>query len=235
MFKRKQKDVTDGSKHWYQDKYQHVLVQRNVLALVALIALVAALIAVFAVMRMAPLKTVEPYLLQIDPRTGITQRVDPVTRNQYAAAEAVDRYFASQYLRARESYNFSILRYNYNVVRLMSTASVFGTFRRMVDASNPQSPAALMGAMGQRDIRIRSLSYIQNPPAFNQKAEVTPTKIMQARITTVDSIPNAPDRAEQWVVTITFEYASLNLNDEEQLINPLGFTVTSYQIQREIN
>ncbi len=235
VFKRKQKDVTDSSKHWYQDKYQHVMVQRNIFALLAMLALVAAVVAVFAVLRMAPLKTVEPYLLQIDPKTGITQKVEPISRNQYAASEAVDRYFTAMYLRVRESYNFSILRYNYNIVRLMSTPDVFYGFRSEVNASNPNSLAARLGANGQRDIRIRSMSYIQNPRQLGEREEVTPTKIMQARITTVDSAPNAADLVQQWVVTITFEYASLNLNEEEQLLNPLGYTVTSYQIQREIN
>lgn len=236
VFKRSQKEVSDGSKHWYQDKYQHVLVQRNVLALVAICALAAALIAVLAVARLAPLKSVEPYLLQIDEKSGITQKVEPVTRQQYAANDAVDRYFTSLYLRVREGYNFSILRYNYNIVRLMSTPEVYNGFRRAVDATNPQSLAATLGAQGHRDVRIRSISYIQNPPLPGGRAqEKTPTKIMQARITTVDMIPNAADVVQQWVVTINFEYASLNLNEEEQLLNPLGYTVTSYQIQREIN
>lgn len=235
MLKRKQKDVTDSSRHWYQDKYQHVLTQRNILALIALVALFAALIAVFAVAHLAPLKSVEPYLLQIDEKTGITQRVDPVTRAQYTSNEAVDRYFTTQYLRMRESYNFSVLRYNYNIVRLMSSPDVFYSFRRSVDPGNPQSLGALLGSVGQRDVKVRSISYIQNPRGVNEKAEVTPTKIMQARITTIDMMPNAGDVVQQWVVTINFEYASLNLNEEEQLLNPLGYTVTSYQIQREIN
>lgn len=235
MFKRSQKNVSEGSKHWYQDKYQHVLVQRNVFALVAVCALVAALVAVFAVARLAPLKSVEPYLLQIDEKTGITQKVEPISRNEYAANEAVDRYFISMYIRTRESYNFSILRYNHNIVRLLSTPEVYYGFRRTTDASQPQSLAATLGANGQRDIRIRSISYIKNPGIPNEEAEKTPGKIIQALITTVDMMPNSSDVVQQWVVTINFEYASLKLNEEEQLLNPLGFSVTSYQIQREIN
>ena len=235
LFKRTQKDVNDSSQHWYQDKYQHVLVQRNVLALVALGALFIALVCVFAVLRMAPLKSVEPYLLQIDEKTGLTQRVDPVTRNEYAANDAVDRYFTSLYLHAREGYNFSILRYNYNLVRIMSTADVYRNFTKVVNTSNPTSLAAVLGAQGQRDIKIRSMSYIQNPTLRGVTDTKTPAKIIQARLTTTDSMPNAADVVQQWVVTITFEYATLNLNEEEQLLNPLGYTVTSYQIQREIN
>ena len=214
MFKRSQQEVNEGSKHWYQDRYQHVLTQRNILALVALLALLTALVSVFIVM---------------------AQKVDPVSRQDYAASEAVDRYFTSMYMRVRESYNFSILRYNYNLVRLMSTPEVFYGFRRLADPGNPDSLAAHLQSNGQRDIKIKSLSYISNPLAKGQRAETTTSKIMQARITTTDTMPNQADVVQQWVVTVTFEYANLNLNEAEQLLNPLGYSVTSYQIHREIN
>jgi len=235
VFKRSQKNADESSKHWYQDKYQHVLVQRNVLALISLVALICAAVAVVAVMHFAPLKTVEPYLLQIDAKSGVTQKVEPASRDLYAASEAVDRYFVSTYIRVRESYNFSVLRSNYNLVRLMSVTPVYSGFRAVAYSSSPTSLASVLGATGQRDIKINSMSYVQNPRAFGKKEEVTPVKIMQARISTIDTIPNAPDVVQQWIVTVNFQYASLDLNEEEQLLNPLGFTVVSYQIQREIN
>lgn len=234
MFKRKQQDVSDSSKHWYQDKYQHVLTQRNMLALIAVISLFAAAVAAFAVFRLAPLKSVQPYLIQIDEKTGITQRVTPISRADYAAEQSVDRYFTSTYLRLRESYNISILRYNYNVLRLMSTADVFRRFRAQVDPNNEESFAKRLGTLGQRDVKIRSLVYITNPTDRRNPNTATATKIMQARITTTESLPNQPDKVTFWIATITFEYADLSLNQDEQLLNPLGYTVTSYQIQPEI-
>ena len=235
MFKRKQQSVSDSSKHWYQDKYQHVLVQRNVLAVLALVALLVALTSVFAVKRLAPLKTVEPYLLQIDDTSGIVQAVEPAQRNAYAASEVVDRYFVSRYIFARESYNFSVLRTSYEIVRVMSTPDLFYNFRRMVDPSNENSLAAVLKTTGQRDVKFVSISYIHNPPLPNGEVEKTPAKIMQARIIVSDRLPNSTDTQTRYVVTITFEYAKLDLNQEEMLINPLGFQVLNYQIQKELN
>ncbi len=111
-----------------------------------MVALVVALVAVATVMHLSPLKSVDPYLIAIDEKTGITEKVEPVSRNEYAANEAVDRFFVSNYLRARETYNFSILRYNYNLVRVMSTSNVYSEFRRSVDASADDSLAAILGA-----------------------------------------------------------------------------------------
>ncbi len=232
MFKRSQQDVSDSSKHWYQDKYQQVLSQRNILALIAVVSLVAAVISAFAVMRLAPLKSVDPYLIQIEEKTGITQRVIPLTRQDYTAYEAVDRYFASSYIRLRESYNFNILRYNYNVIRLMSSADLYRRFKVQADPSVETSLAKRLGTFGQRDVKIRNMVPITNPDA--RKGSQGGSRILQARITTTESLPNQGDKIEQWVVTVTYEYADLSLDQDEQLLNPLGFTVTSYQIQPEI-
>ena len=234
MFKRSQQDVSESSKHWYQDKYQHVLTQRNMLALIAVFSLIAATAAVFTVLHLAPLKSVEPYLLQVDEKTGFTQRVTPISRKDYAAEPAIDRYFTTVYLRMRESYNANILRYNYNIVRLMSTPDIFRRYRSTVDPKVEDSIAKRLGAVGQRDVRVRSMAYIQNPTDKKQKAEPqTLSKIIQARITTVETMPNSAEKETPWVVTITFEYADLSLNPDEQLLNPLGYTVTSYQIEPE--
>lgn len=235
MLKRSQKQAAEASQSWYQDKYQHVLTQRNVLALVALISLGVALVAVLNIARLAPLKSVEPYLLQIDQKTGITQKVNPITREQYAASEAVDRYFTSTYILSREGYNPSTLINSYNTVRLMSTTDVFGGYRKQVDASIEGSIAKTLGATGRRDVKIKSMIYISNPAMRNRAAVSENSKIIQARITTTDVMPNQADIEQQWLVTVTFEYANLAITEQEQWFNPLGYQVTSYQIQREIN
>ena len=235
MFKGSKQSDSNQTKHWYLDKYQSVLVQRNVLALVTILALIGAAFSVMAVYNLAPLKSVEPYLLKIDEKSGIVQKVEPVQRNQYAANESVDKYFVSKYIMAREGYNPSILRFSYNQVRVMSTPEVFYIFRNMVDPANPDSPAALLKSVGVRDIKFKSMSYIQNPAIKNKKQEVTPTKIIQARFIATNRLPNAAPQAIHYIATVAFEYAILNLTDEEQLINPLGFTVTSYQVQKELN
>ena len=234
MFKRSQKDVSDSSQHWYQDKYQHVLTQRNLLAIISIGALFVALMAVMTVLRLAPLKSVEPYLLQIDEMTGLTQKVNPVTQQQYAASEAVDRYFTATYLHMRESYNVTTLLYNYNAVRLMSATGVFREYRQQIDPNVQGSLASRLGNTGRRDVKVRSMAYITNP-SDRQKKDQAPVryKILQAHITTSDNLANQGDVDTQWLVTVTFQYDQLALNEAEQWINPLGYQVVSYQIQRE--
>lgn len=233
LFKRKPETAEETS-HWYKDQYQHMVVQRNVLAFLTLAALVASVVCVILVNRIAAVKTVEPYVVQIDDKSGVVQLVNPVSRNEYAANELIDRFFVAQYINARESYNLSILRYNYNVVRVMSTVQMFNIFRRDVSPNVPTSAAAVLGNDGIRTVRIKSVAYIQNPTIPNDNAKATPEKIIQARIELRDTRENGQDVIDNFVITVTFQYANIELNEEERLINPLGFTVTQYQVQREI-
>lgn len=235
MLKRSQKQGSDSAQDWYQDKYQNITVQRNILALIALIALTISALAVFAVLRMAPLKSVEPYLLQFDEKTGITQKVNPVTRKEYAANEAIDKYFTSTYILTRESYNPSILNYNYNIVRLMSDTKIFYEYRRRMDPSVEGTVAQKLGVNGRRDVKIRSIVYITNPIERRRKNEPSSGKLMQARITTSDSLAGKEDVEQHWLVTVEFDYVQLAITEAEQLHNPIGYQVTSYQIQREVN
>ena len=233
MFKRSQQDVSDGSKSWYQDKYQHVLTQRNLLALISLISLLSAVIAAFALLRLVPLKSVEPYLLQVDERSGVTQRVNPLSREDYAASEAVDRYFAYQYLRVREGYNASVIRNNFDMVRVMSTAPLLRVYRYEIDPNNDKGMGKRHGATGQRDVHVNSMVYVVPPSEKGKPLSPTNSRNIQARITTTERLPNQTETVQNWVVTITFEYANLTLNADDQYLNPIGYIVTAYQIQPE--
>ena len=235
LLKRSQRQVSDSSRHWYQDKYQHVLVQRNLLALLSIVSMVVALVAVFTVARLAPQKSVEPYLLQVEEKTGITQKVEPISRTELANSDAVNRYFVATYLRTREGYNPTTINYNYDIVRVMSSSDVFFQYRRTVDAANPESLTAKFGASGKRSAKINSMAYISNTRIQNAaNARNTAERIMQVRFTTTSEAPNAPDITENWVATLTFVYADLQLNDAERLLNPIGFRVVNYQVEKEI-
>lgn len=232
MLKRSQGEA-DSSRHWYQDKYQHVLVQRNLLALISLVALAVALVAMLAMARLAPLKSVEPYLLQIDERTGITQAVKPALAGQYVANEAVDRYFIATYLRAREGYNPHTRIANDNLVRLMSSRSVFVQYRSQMNPADKDSIPARLGPNGQRSIDVISTSYIAQPIP-KKPQDTLPPRIMTVRFITIEDYPNAPNVRQNWIATITFAYTDLRITESERLYNPLGFQVINYQVTKEL-
>ncbi len=230
MFKKQQDKGESNTRSWYKDKYEFVRTQRDLFALITLVSLICSAAAVAAVMWLTPYKSVEPYLIQIDQTSGIVQRVDPVTRDQYTANDAIDRYFIAAYVRARESYMPATLRQQYDMVRVMSTKEIFSQYRRAISESNPDSPLASIGNAGQRDLQFKNISFIsRNNDSF--RAE----KVAQARIQMTDTFKKGRIvRTYHSIVTMTFQYANLTLNPEERYMNPIGFLVTNYKIDREV-
>jgi type IV secretion system protein VirB8 len=181
-------------------------------------------------MQLTPHKSVEPFVIQIEDRTGIVKKVDPVKRTEFTANEAVDRYFIAKYISEREAYNPSTRTVSFNNLRVSSSKDVFAEYRNASSEANPNSPAALLGSDGVRTIEFRHIAFLPG-------SEKSPygEKTAQANITLIDRSRTRPDpKYYHAIVTITFSYAKLNLNETERYMNPLGFTVTRYVIGDEV-
>ncbi len=216
------KTATGESPNWYRDRYQYVLVQRKLLAAITIAALMATLATVVTIAYLTPLKTVEPFVIQVDQRSGITQTVDPLTVTELTGNEAVNNFFIVQYIRSRESYSITDLARSYNIVRVMSEANkVYPGFIVQADPNNPNSNAARLGTSGVRTVTFKSFTYL-NPT------------LVQVRVMIKEKAEGVPFREYHKIVLVAFEYVKLNLTNEERYINPLGFRVTDYRVDEEI-
>jgi type IV secretion system protein VirB8 len=214
------KDIID-SRNWYKDRYQYVLVQRKILTLITILSLVCTLATVLVIASLTPLKTVEPFVIQVDQKSGITTTVDPLTARELTANEAVNNFHIVQYIRARENYTLYDLARNYNIVRIMSEPEkVYRGFIEAADPNNPRSNAARLGNSGERTVKFQSISYLS-------------PQLVQARIVVEEKSAQGPARSYK-IVLLTFEYIKLNLTNEERYINPLGFRVTDYRIDEDV-
>lgn len=211
-----------GDSNWYKDRYQSVLVQRKLLVGVTLLSLGCALVTAVSIMQLTPLKTIEPFVIQVDQRSGITQTVNPLTVQELTANEAVTNYFIVQYIRAREGYSRTDLARAYTTVRLMSEANrVFTRYRTDIDPNNPESNTARLGANIIRTVKFQSINYL------------APQQV-QARVLFEDRNETGAVVARGYrVITLAFEYIKLELSAEERYINPLGFRVTAYRIDED--
>ncbi len=214
------KTILDA-KNWYKDRYQYLLVQRKVLTLITLLSLLCTLGTVIAIALLAPLKSVDPFVIQVDQKSGITQTVDPMSVRELTANEAVNDFFLVQYIRSRETYSVTDLARNYNIVRVMSEpGKVYPDFVRQADPNNPRSNAARLGSSGLRTVKFKSITYL-NP------------QLVQARLLIEERTDNTLVQYHK-IALIAFEYIKLNLSNEERYINPLGFRVTDYRLDEDI-
>lgn len=221
LFSKNTQGKASEQKNWYKDRYQYVLVQRNWLLFITLISLLAAMLSALGLYKLVPLKSVEPFVIQIDEKSGYTQVVKPYTAKEINANEAVKEYFIAKYIKAREGYDPATASDNYrNVVRLLSSKPIYYSFSREVDPRNPSSPINIYGNRITRTVEFKSTTFLD--PS---------TVLVRFKITQKGG--REGPKEYHYIARITFEFVEMELLQWERYINPLGFIVTKYTLDEE--
>lgn len=235
MFKKKIEKKPKYPVNWYADKFQTSMVWRNWLLLVVLLSLLSVLFLTAAAMFFVPLKTVKPFVIQVDEKTGNTEVVNSKSVKELSGEEALFKFFAMNYIRSWENYsivpNFdeqkSLLEYNIEFLRLMSAPQIFSQYRGYISPENPQSPINLFSDKIQRQVFFRTFIVKTN---LDNDGLAT----IQANVDVLESGFNTYN-SYSMVIEMTGgfnpEYAN-SLSEKERRLNPLGFRVISYRSER---
>jgi type IV secretion system protein VirB8 len=232
MIRLKKKDRASESiqTNWYADKYEFVRQQRDMLSVVTVVSLLLAAASVLTVMWLTPYKSVEPFVIQIDDKTGQVQKVDPVQRSEFTANEAIDRYFVAQYIRAREGYVAATFPMNYQTVRVMSAPHVFRDYARAVARSNPQSPINTLTTQARRVVVFKNINFARRSEEAARSARVVIVRVLLRDESEIPSLR----REFHGLITMQFRYANLSLSEEDRFLNPIGMLVEDYQMEQEV-
>jgi type IV secretion system protein VirB8 len=229
MFKKKKGEEKKPNFliNWYEDKYQSALVWRNWLFLITLISMGGVFVVCFILFMTVPLKSVSPFVIQIDEKSGFSEIVKGKTVKDYSAKEELIKFFAVSYVGARESFDLNSFQTNREIVRLMSSSDVFRNYAAEVSTENPRSPLNLFADHSTRGIDLVSFSFLD-------KNATTGESVVQARLRIREIGINAAPVDYFVVVTMSCYFENeLTLNEKERLVNPLGFVITSYRVDRE--
>jgi type IV secretion system protein VirB8 len=213
----------EATKNWYTDRYEGMLVQRNLLFVLILIAFATIIFLTFSVSFIKGTKSIEPFVIEIEPKTGVPTVVEPLSVVAFTANEAISRYFIWHYIQLREEYFPATYRSVYQKVRLFSADDVYGSYARSMSTNNPRSPVNLYGATGTRMVEMKSLVLQDKNTA-------------QVRLRSNASSPSGAVTSSgtgDKIVYLSFTYNNLEMSDDKRVINPLGFTVTAYRIEDE--
>ena len=202
--------------------------QRRAWAVAAASAALAAL-AISALALEAPLRQVVALPIVVDKTTGettIQQRLDIETVPMQAS---LDKHLLATFVRVREGYNWWWLQRDYDQVARMSTPGVFADYARQFEGD-----AALQKRLGGREewrvniigIRLSAAGRTGN----RSEATVTYDRVTHP----LDRV--APDVVSRHVASVVFEYQPrILVRERDRLDNPLGFVVTAYRSDPDIN
>jgi type IV secretion system protein VirB8 len=201
-------------KSWYSNRYQIVVVQRNILFLLTLISMISVAVAVIFVKNLMESKSLEPYVIEVEEKTGVATIVDQLTSQNFTGDQMVRKYFINQFIHAASGYDPKTYKSDVDKVRLFSAPGVYAEFRNRISAKD-------LGVDSKIDVRIKSIQFPDNNTA-------------QIRI--FKQLENPIDKPEtkDEIITMTFYFTNMDITMEERLINPLGFQVSKYLIAEEV-
>jgi type IV secretion system protein VirB8 len=187
---------------------------------VAIASAVLAGLAVLAVVLLTPLKTVEPFVVQVD-KIGAASTVTLLNTKSITANEALDKYWLGRYVNYREEFLNQTSYGNFMATRLLSSQPVGTVYFQQVNPENPRSPTAVYGTKGTVEIEVTSITFISK-----NQAQV---RFVRREKRNSDQLPVET----RWIATIAYQYLNPPMKENERLINPVGFQVTDYRLDPE--
>lgn len=170
-----------------------------------------------------PLKTVEPYIIQVDKSTGRTDILKLANETELPVNEMMNKYWIFKYVQARETYDWRTLNQEYVTVRELSLPNVFDVYASQFGTQKDSLEMTLKD-------NVRILVTIQSI-VINTDSIATVRFIK----TVVNNTNGIKEQEKGWTATIGFEYfPTYTAPEERRLVNPLGFKVTSYRVDPEI-
>lgn len=183
-------------------------------------SLLLAVLSVIAVMLLTPLKTVTPYVIRVDNNTGATDIVTVLQQSETSYGEATDRYWLSQYIKMRESYDWWTVQSTYDASMLLSSSVLQNEIAAFFESE--AAPYKVFKDKYRVDIKILSISWVGDTAQIRFEKQVKP--LIQGQKAPV---------VQRYIATIGYRYVNTAQAEKDRLVNPLGLQVMSYRVDPE--
>jgi type IV secretion system protein VirB8 len=175
-----------------------------------------------AIAVMMPLKEKIPVVIRVNTTTGETAIITNTDVSTFNTDknEAIDKSNLANYVINRESYDWNYQESMYSKTLLMTDKEIIKDYQQNFSDDNPNA----IDKKYQNFTRV----IIENPSVsfYENSAMVRYTR----KIITNNQIVSA----NQEMATIAYEYATADMQDADRIINPLGFQVKSYRIDKDL-
>lgn len=188
---------------------------------VAGISCVCTALSIGAVMGLTPLKEVQPYLVRVDNNTGVTDLVTTLKTKEDTYGEVMDKYWLSQYVKYRESYNWYTVQSTYDASMLLSSPEIQADIGKFM--ASPAAPYKVFKDTTMVDIKILAVTWVGNT------AQVR----FERTIKKVNATDQDPPIKQRMIATIGYHYFNTPQKEADRLINPLGLQILSYRVDPE--
>ncbi len=208
-------DEAKQLRNWYEERYENITVQRNLLFVLLLILLVLSIVSVGVIAYVINTKKFDPFVIQIDDTTGIAKIVNPISSTVLSGNEALAQYFIKKYIIARETYNpVDFTTEARKVVRLLSSNSIYWDYRGYIK-NEAVDPSVKYGQKNTTYLVVKSWSKLSDNKY-----------IMRFSINETAGAMKVFNK----IAVVEFKYLPMELTENDKDVNPVGFQVTGYRV-----
>ncbi|WP_340617416.1 virB8 family protein [Xenorhabdus entomophaga] len=223
---KKIKEMTETAKSFEKIIYVDNEKSKKIAWFIATISSVIAVCSVTAVAMLSPLKTVELKVVSVDNTTGRAELITDIKQEKILQTEALGRYFVDRYIKLREGYNYSSLQSDYETIQIYSANSVKDAYLRLFES--PQAPDKVY-MNNSAGVIVDIISNIISDATVPDKLATLRFKKITRNFKTGQSY------TEYWTARVTYRFnLQKSYSSAERDLNPLGFTVTSFDVAKEI-
>ncbi|SFJ44223.1 type IV secretion system protein VirB8 [Phyllobacterium sp. CL33Tsu] len=204
---------------WENDVIRTVKRSRRVAWIVAGFSALLAGLAMACLALLLPLKSFEPYVIEVDKTTGFMEIKRPLAEGDLTQSEAITRMNVVRYVKARETYDPASVQDNFDLAQLLSTGDAQ---RDLLNLYGPSSPTNPVNRFGRQTRVLPTIKSIQIPNNKTAIVRFSTQRIGQ------DTGPE-----EHWVALMHFRYSREPMTNEWRFDNPLGFQIQDYRRDQE--
>ncbi|KAA0693746.1 type VI secretion protein [Neorhizobium sp. P12A] len=178
------------------------------------------LLSLAALVLLIPLKSFEPYIVEVDRNTGYIEVKTGLTRpSNLTEQQAITQAYIVRFIRAREGYDPYAISDNFGIAALLSTGNAARALEELYSAANPKNPAKLYGKVKRVTTEIASVTF--------PNASTGIVRFATNEQSDTDTVVN------HWIAVVRYRYTDTPQTNEWRFENPLGFQVYDYRRDQE--
>ncbi len=205
-------------RNWYEERYDKLVVQRNLLLVLVALLITLAITAAIGIMVVINTKEFDPFVIQIDESTGMAKIVTPVTSKILEGNDSLARYFIKKYVSARETYNpVDFDTEARKSIRLLSSGGVYWSYLSYIK-NKDYDPTLIYGQKNTTFMVVKSWSKLADKK-YMLRFSINET--------------SGDKKVTNKIAVVDFDYVAMELTDNDLDINPIGFQVKGYRVDND--
>jgi type IV secretion system protein VirB8 len=181
-----------------------------------------------------PLNKIEHYMVIANPYTNLSRVArldDDKAFVDIVSSEPILKRVVSDYIRARESFDFPSTGYrDFYLVQYMSTSKVFGSYLDIHKSTNPDEPFKEFGR--EKALRVNFVDI--DLRSIDDKEDMQNEAVVRFQRIVYEKNGGKAKLHDSKIATLEFTFDRSLLSDPNQRANnPLGFLVTAYRMDND--